>query len=292
MNHFEKVFQCFPQSIQRQFDGLDRRTKENLEEIRVYKGREVQVFAEGQRTALLGKIDGGDIHNLLNNLMKFSYYAYEEDLARGFITIDGGHRVGICGKVVREAGKITLIRDISSLNIRYAREVIGCSDALTHLLINPDRSLNSVLIVSPPGCGKTTLLRDIARNLSTKEYKVGICDERSEIAGMYNGRSAYHFGTMVDVLDGCPKAEGMLMLIRAMSPQVIITDEIGKREDVSAIKACSGSGVKVITSAHGSDIHDLQRSDIYESIERKVFQRIIFLTDKPSVGTVREVLHD
>ena len=83
MNHFEKVFQCFPQSIQRQFDGLDRRTKENLEEIRVYKGREVQVFAEGQRTALLGKIDGGDIHNLLNNLMKFSYYAYEEDLARG-----------------------------------------------------------------------------------------------------------------------------------------------------------------------------------------------------------------
>ena len=95
---------------------------------------------------------------------------------------------------------------------------------------------------------------------------------------------------MVDVLDGCPKAEGMLMMIRAMSPQVIITDEVGKKEDVAAIKACANSGVRVITSVHGSDVNDLKNSEIYETIERKDFQIIVFLTDKPTVGTVREVL--
>ncbi len=290
MNHFEKVFQCFPPSIQCQINSMDRYTREAIEEVRVYKGKEIQVFAAGKRLSLSGKIEGNDISNLLNNLMKFSYYAYEDDLAKGFITIDGGHRVGICGKAVVEKGRVTLIREVSSLNIRYSKEVIGCSDSLTHLLINSDRSLNSMLIVSPPGCGKTTLLRDIGRNISMKGYKVGICDERSEIAGMYNGCSSYHFGTMVDVLDGCPKAEGMLMMIRAMSPQVIITDEVGKKEDVAAIKACANSGVRVITSVHGSDVNDLKNSEIYETIERKDFQIIVFLTDKPTVGTVREVL--
>lgn len=224
--------------------------------------------------------------------MKFSYYAYEEDLAKGFITIDGGHRVGICGKAVIDKGKVTLIRDISSLNIRYSKEIVGCSDTLMHLIINDDKSLNNVLIVSPPNCGKTTLIRDIARNISTKGYKVGICDERSEIAGMYNGVSSYHFGMMVDVLDGCPKAEGMIMMIRSMSPQVIITDEIGKKEDVAAIKTCVNCGVKVITTIHGNDTADLQNSEIIELIENKTFNVIIFLTDVPAVGTVREVLRD
>ena len=182
---------------------------------------------------------------------------------------------------------MTLIRDISSLNIRYSKEIVGCSDTLMHLIINDDKSLNNVLIVSPPNCGKTTLIRDIARNISTKGYKVGICDERSEIAGMYNGVSSYHFGMMVDVLDGCPKAEGMIMMIRSMSPQVIITDEIGKKEDVAAIKTCVNCGVKVITTIHGNDAGDLENSEIIEIIDNKTFDVIIFLTDDPTVGTVR-----
>ena len=290
MNHFEKVFQCFPPKIQHQLNNLDQWTKEAIEEVRVYKGREIQVFSGGKRISLSGRMEGSDINNLLNNLMKFSYYAYEEDLAKGFITIDGGHRVGICGKAVIDKGKVTLIRDISSLNIRYSKEIVGCSDTLMHLIINDDKSLNNVLIVSPPNCGKTTLIRDIARNISTKGYKVGICDERSEIAGMYNGVSSYHFGMMVDVLDGCPKAEGMIMMIRSMSPQVIITDEIGKKEDVAAIKTCVNCGVKVITTIHGNDAGDLENSEIIEIIDNKTFDVIIFLTEDPTVGTVREVL--
>lgn len=289
MNHFEKVFQCFPAEVRQHMEKLPQSDRNSIEEIRVYRGREVQVFAKGRRHQLPGKIDDGDIHGILNNLMKFSYYAYEEDIAKGFITIDGGHRVGLCGKAVVENGRITMLRDISSLNIRYSREIPGCSDNLMPYITGPQGELSNLLIVSPPGCGKTTLLRDIARNLSQRNYKVGICDERSEIAGMSAGVSPYTFGAMVDVLDGCPKAQGMTMLVRAMSPQVVITDEIGKKEDAEAIKGCISSGVRVITTIHGAAVSDLEKTDIWETIEHHIFDYLIFLTDQPRVGTVKEV---
>lgn len=290
MNHFEKVFQCFPETIRRQVERLPQSDRENIEEIRVYRGKEVQLFSQGCRISLHGKISGADINNLLSQLMKFSYYAYEEDIAKGFITIDGGHRVGICGKGVIEDGRITMLRDISSLNIRYAKEIPGCSDKILRYAVHPQtRTLQNLLIVSPPGCGKTTLLRDLAKNLSEAGYRVGICDERSEIAGMSGGQSSYTFGTMVDVLDGCPKAEAMVMMIRAMSPQVIITDEIATRADGEAIRTCMASGVKVITTIHGSCTEDLQKTAVYEVIENHAFDHVIFLTDRPAIGTVREV---
>ena len=280
MNHLEQVFACFPAGIQQQIQSMDPYTRQHLQEIRVYKGREVQVFADNKRIQLSGKIQGDTISQILNNLMKFSYYAYEEDLAKGFITIDGGHRVGICGKAVVEKGKVTLLREISSFNIRYAKEVIGCSDTMMHHILT-DNQIQNVLIVSPPGCGKTTLLRDIARNLSLKHYKVAICDERSEIAGMHGGVSSYRFGPMLDVLDGCPKAEGIMMLIRSMSPDVIIADEIGRPEDMKAIETCSHCGVSVITSAHGYTLEDV-RADL--------FNKVMFLSDKPHPGIIREIV--
>ena len=289
MNHFEKVFQCFPVSIREEISGLPLGMRESIEEIRVYRDREVQLFAGGKRISLTGKTDGQDMNNLLNNLMKFSYYAYEEDIARGFITIDGGHRVGICGKAVVNGGRVSLIRDVSSLNIRCSKEVLGCSDRLVKYAVDSCGKLRNLLIVSPPACGKTTLLRDIARNLSLLGYKVGICDERSEIAGMSAGISRYTFGTMVDVLDGCPKAEGMCMMIRSMSPQIIITDEISTEEDAAAVRACAGSGVSVIASAHGSSMEDMKKTGVRELLENHIFDYLIFLTNRPRAGTVGEV---
>ena len=280
MNHFEKVFACFPPNIRKQIETLDPYTRQHLQEIRVYKNRAVQVFAAGRRFPLSGSIKGGDINNILNNLMKFSYHAYEEDLAKGFITIDGGHRVGICGKAVIEKGKVVLLKEISSFNIRYAKEIIGCSDCLMHHVLSEEH-IRNLLIVSPPGCGKTTILRDIARNLSLMQYKVAICDERSEIAGMYGGISAYQFGSMVDVLDGCPKAEGMMMLIRSMSPDVIIADEIGTKDDLHAIETCAHAGVSVITTAHGY---------CPEDVDTRFFDKVILLTNQPHPGCVREVV--
>ncbi len=290
MEHFDKVIQCLPEPIKVQICNLDRDTIRKIEEIRVYRGKNIRLYTNEKDIVLKGVVDGQTINNLLNNLMKYSYHSYEEDLAKGFITIDGGHRVGICGKTVINEGRVSLIRDVSSLNIRYSKEIIGCSDNIINL-INENGKINNTLVVSPPNCGKTTLLRDIARNLSNKDYKISICDERSEIAGMYNGITNYTFGNKTDILDGCPKNQGINMLIRSMSPDVIITDEIGTKSDVDSINTCLNSGVRIITSIHGNSIDDLKNSQIYETIERKIFKLIIFLTNIPKVGTIREVLH-
>lgn len=291
MNHFEKVFQCFPAEVRAEFANLPMHIVDAIEEIRVYRGKPVQISASGRLFPIRGEIDGSAITGLLNNLMKYSYYAYEEDIAKGFITIDGGHRVGICGKTVLDRGCVTLIRDVSSLNIRYSREIKGCAAAVMPYIKAFDSSLHSLLIASPPGCGKTTLLRDIAAQLSKSGVKTAVCDERSEICGMNGGIPSYDFGITLDVLDGCPKAEGMKMMIRAMSPEVIITDEIGKPEDVEAVKDCTNTGVKIITSIHADSMEDLHKSEIHSLIENETFRTIIFLTREPKVGSIREVYH-
>lgn len=291
-SHFEKVIGCLPPEIKRQLDEQPPDVLESLEEIRIYKQRPAQIFAAGRRIQLNGLTAAESINSILNSLMKFSYYAYEEDIGKGFITIDGGHRVGICGKAVVENGCVRLIREVSSLNIRYSREVPGCSEKIQSLLTDPETGcINNILIASPPGCGKTTLLRDIARCLSQQMYKVAICDERSEIAGVCNGLSPYSFGPMVDILDGCPKAQGMIMLIRSMSPDVVITDEIGRAEDIEAIEACINSGVSIITSVHGKTAAEINRGISGHLISKHIFNHIIILTNSPKTGTVREVIH-
>ena len=140
----------------------------------------------------------------MNNLIQFSYYAYEEDLAKGFVTIEGGHRIGLCGKTVVKKGQPGLIKEISSLNIRFAKEIKGCASKVMKEILADRRPVNT-LIISPPGCGKTTLLRDIARELSYGRCKVAICDERSELAGMYHSAPSFDLGPRCDVLDGCEK---------------------------------------------------------------------------------------
>ena len=229
---------------------------------------------------------------ILNNLLNYSYYAYEEELAKGYITIEGGHRVGVCGRAVLDKGKVCLIKEISSLNIRRSREIIGVADrVIPHILDKNNGLLANTLIVSPPKCGKTTLLRDLVRVLSYKGYKVGLCDERSEIAGSYLGKPSYDLGPRTDVLDGCPKAEGMTMLIRAMSPDVVVTDEIGKTEDVSAIETAVCAGVSILTTIHGKNYDDVIASNIGPLVSKGVFSRIVFLTNDPRTGTIDEVLH-
>ena len=287
------ILRKLPASVSERVGQLPAGILEGFEEIRMKTFQDTIVRSEGREISLHdGKLITPEIlDETLNRLLDYSYYAYEEELSRGYITIEGGHRVGICGTVTLKEGHVHLIKDVSSLNIRRSRQIIGASRKVISSVCDEKRNaIRNTLIISPPKCGKTTILRDIARSLSYSGYRVGICDERSEIAGCYNGRSSYDLGSRTDILDGCPKAEGILMLIRSMSPDVIITDEIGKKEDVGAIEAALCAGVKTITSIHGSSYEDVESSAVGELIRGHVFETLIFLSAEPTTGTVKRIM--
>lgn len=289
----ENILRKLPSVIEERIRQLPGSIIECFEEIRLKTFEDTVVISEGREISLHdGKLVTPDlIDETLNRLLDYSYYAYEEELSKGYITIEGGHRVGLCGTVTMKDGKVHLIKYVSSLNIRRSRQIIGVSGKIINSVCDEKRRIiRNTLIISPPKCGKTTILRDLARNLSDRGYRVGICDERSEIAGCYNGKSSFDLGSRTDILDGCPKSEGILMLIRSMSPDVIITDEIGRKEDVGAIDSALCAGVKTITTIHGSSYEDVENSAVGELIKRHVFETLIFLSAEPSMGTVKRIM--
>ncbi len=239
-----------------------------------------------------------DLAKTLQLISKNSLYAFEQELKTGFLTINGGHRVGLAGQAIVENGKIKTLKNINSMNIRIAREVKGCADQIIPYIITGGRHVLNTLLISPPRCGKTTILRDIIRHISGGSLcgkfsgvQVGVVDERSEIAACQNGIPTVDLGCRVDVLDGCPKADGLLMLIRSMAPQVVVTDELGREEDAWAVREAVNAGVSVIASVHGGDAEEvLHRPFIGELIRYKYFDRYIVLSNEPEVGTVEEII--
>lgn len=290
MKGIEQILVKLPVDLQEGIRSMPKSVTAEIEEIRLKTEYPLYVFSGGREYEIIGSInkiiDKNLINNIFNSILNHSAYAYQEELAKGFITIEGGHRVGICGRTIVENGKVKAIKDISSLNIRRSREIIGVSDKLMPYVIDRDGRLLHTLIVSPPMCGKTTLLRDMIRNLSSYGLRIGVCDERSEIAGTFQGIARFDLGTRADVLDACPKEEGMIMLIRAMSPDVIATDEIGKQADIYGIETALCAGVSLLTTIHGKDYDDVLRSGIGKLSEAGVFQRYIFLSNRPKIGSV------
>lgn len=225
-------------------------------------------------------------------LSAYSLYAFAEEIRQGFLTIEGGHRIGFCGKAVMEDGKIKTLHPISSLNIRIAREVKGCADHIFPYLFDNGRFCHT-LILSPPGCGKTTLLRELIRNLSRAEggYAVGVVDERGEIAGMCGGMAQMDLGECTDVISGCPKAEGMLLLLRSMSPQIIAVDELGRESDFLAASDLIHAGVKLLCTVHGSSLEELEkRAFLGRLLAHQVVERFVILSASQGVGTVEAIL--
>jgi len=293
MESLEKIFSKLPSFINHSIRKLPIEIINSFEEIRIKAGCDTLVICDGKEINLDDKeyVTQDVLEDILNRLLDYSYYAYEEQLSRGYITIEGGHRVGICGRVTLKDDKVHLIKEISSLNIRRCRQIVGASSKVIKSICNDDkREISNTLIISPPKCGKTTILRDIARVLSNDGYRVAICDERSEIAGCHNGVSSFDIGARTDVLDGCPKAEGIIMLIRAMSPDVIITDEIGKEADINAIRTALSAGVKTITSIHGDSMEDIKSSVVSELVDNCFFDTLIFLSQNPTTGTVKRIM--
>ena len=233
---------------------------EDMQEIRIIAEKNAAVQKSGILLDTGVRISREELRRIVDSMCRGSLYAMTS-LVKGFITLAGGHRVGICGRAVTENGVITHMTDISSLCIRISREIIGAADPIMEYLECNGRIYN-VLIISPPGGGKTTLLRDIARQMGNR-HKVCIVDERSEIAACKEGIPYHDVGRFTSVMDAVPKAEGIQMLLRTMSPEIIITDETGSEEEEKAIYKTINCGAKIITSAHGYSEKDLLERDFF-----------------------------
>ncbi|MDO4321762.1 MAG: stage III sporulation protein AA [Lachnospiraceae bacterium] len=285
---------------------MSRIQLESLQEIRMragnplllkYRGTEYILTEHGEISRDIQNaciVTKEEVEETLEYISGYSLYAFSEEIKQGFITVPGGHRVGLAGKIVTEGSRISCIRHISFINIRLAHQIPGCADRVMPYLISKEGLCNT-LILSPPGCGKTTLLRDIIRQISDGTEKlpgmtVGVVDERSELAGSYLGIPQNDLGIRTDVLDCCPKYQGMMMLLRSMSPQVIAVDEIGGQEDMGALQRVRNCGCQMIASMHGDSFGEVVNKSYGEGVKiEQIFQRFIILGGRP-VGTVREIV--
>lgn len=270
-----------------------------LQEIRLRTGQPVRIRRKNEEIILPKEspphiVTKEELRETMEYISHYSLYAYENELRQGYITIEGGHRVGVAGKVIIEKDRVKNIQYISSVNIRVSNEILGCADKVFPY-ITQNRQICHTLIISPPCCGKTTLIRDLIRQISdgneyVKGCSVGVVDERSELGGCYLGIAQNCLGTRTDILDCCPKAEGMIMLIRSMSPQVIAVDEIGTSEDIHAIEYAMQCGCKLIASVHGLDMEEASRKPVLgELIRRRMFERYIVLGNGKNPGEIRGI---
>ncbi len=238
-----------------------------------------------------------DLEQTFQIICKYSIHSFMDDIRKGFITLRGGHRVGIVGKAIIENGKVENIKHVSSLNIRISREIKDCSDKVMNHIIKDSTKINNTIIISPPQCGKTTLLRDIVRNLSdgTKRYgfrgvNVALIDERNEIAGSYLGIPQMDVGIRTDIIETCPKDVGIMMVLRSMSPNIIVTDEIGTEKDIKALYTALNGGVGLITTVHGDSIEDIRsKKELSHLLDEELFKKVILLSTKKGPGTVDKI---
>lgn len=231
-----------------------------------------------------------DIEETFHRLCEYSVHSKFNEIQKGYITLSGGHRVGICGTAVLDNGKISTLKDISSLNIRISHEVFGCSTEIVNKFFGVGRQISSLLIAGPPLSGKTTLLRDLSRQLSDgviDKYRIAIVDEREEIAGTFHGVAGYDVGVNVDILNGYPKAEGIQTAVRCFAPQIIISDEVSTVEEANAVLEGMHSGVNFILTVHAYDRDDLcRRPCVAVLLKAGVFENILILSGFKSDGKV------
>lgn len=259
------IIAYLPYSLRRYFYETDI---SDAYEIHLSPGRPVSIYYPGARKFLSHsgltdnpyqalRVRTSHIDEAMELISKSSVYSVEDEIRNGFITIEGGNRIGLCGSAVIRDGRVVFVKEISALNYRIAREIKGVSDAVIESVLKNGQARNT-LIISPPGAGKTTMLRDIIRRISDMGVRVCVVDERREIAAMHNGKSAFDLGMSTSVFSGAPKAAGMLMMLRAMSPEVIASDEIGTGSDVGAITKIINSGTKIITTIHGYGVEQVR----------------------------------
>ena len=304
----EEIAKLFPAHIRQallaaHFD-MDQvyeiRLRVNAPLIVIYQGQEYFLTREGEFSREESQgcfVRAEDLKETMEYVSSYSMYVFEEEIRQGFITIQGGHRVGIAGKTVLEGDRIKSVKYISYINLRLSHQIKGCASPILPYIIKNGRICHT-LIISPPRCGKTTLLRDLIRQVSSGSsympgVSVGVVDERSEIGGSYQGIPQNDLGIRTDVLDCCPKAEGMMMLIRSMSPEVVAVDELGDYEDIHAIESVIHCGCKLFATVHGSSIEDIKRKPLMQRLVReRIFERYIVLHHQDRAGRVKAIFDE
>lgn len=286
---YDNIFKCFPNNITNEIKKIQNM---ELEEIRIRLNLPIILRIGKEEKIIEHIITREEINYILQRICDNSLYSYQGQIANGYITINGGHRVGIVGSAVVKDGQVINLNYISGLNFRISKQIIDCSKNIINYII--DKNYNNVfntLIVSPPGLGKTTLLRDIVRKISNGFYTYGnikfegvnvtVIDERGEIGACYKGIAQNDLGIRTDIFDDIPKAIGMGMAIRSMAPKVIVADEIGSIKDAEAIKYAACCGIKGIFTAHGKNANDLNINPaLRDLIRSKIFELIIFIKDR------------
>ncbi|WP_205317599.1 stage III sporulation protein AA [Oceanobacillus zhaokaii] len=290
----EEILRLFPPDIRQAVKEKVGNRWNILQEIRIRIDKPMELSFD-MKTEWIGnnRPNQQDGLFIVNQLSAFSLYRMEDELREGYITIEGGHRVGIAGKVNTLKGSVKAIQHITFFNIRIAKEKIGAAIALLPYIY--EQNYLNTLIIGPPQTGKTTLIRDITRVIASgwkkaEAKKVGVIDERSEIAASIRGVPQHDIGLRADVLDACPKAEGLMMMIRSMSPDVLIVDEIGGKEDIAALIEAINAGVTIICSIHGQDLDELKkRPSLQILFEQKVFQRMVILEKQNKPAQIQRI---
>lgn len=296
MDKRQSLMNLFPANFRKKMEAVGDYV-DVIEEIRIRANMPVCLYIEGREYFIeeQGKLTFdrkeaytpgvGQVEEVFKHICDYSPYAFADELRNGFMTVTGGHRVGVAGQVMTEGEQVIGMKNIRFLNIRIAHEIMGAADLVIPQLIKDGKFL-STLIISAPGCGKTTLLRDLIRQLSdgndlTCGMTVGVVDERSEIAGCYMGVPQNKIGFRTDVLDGCPKTRGMMMLIRSMKPDVVAIDELGGNDDIVALNKVIYCGSRVLVTIHGESMEEIARKrELKTLMEEQVFERFVILTRK------------
>jgi len=294
---FEDAAAVLPLRLRKAALALPEELRETAEEFRLRAGQPMTVLLPSGEFPLEMIVEPEELETLCDLATEFSRYAAAETLREGYLSVRGGFRVGLCGSAVMKDGINTNLKEFSSAAVRIAREQKGIAEALLPRILQNGRFV-STLILSPPGGGKTTLLRDLVRQLSTGSedllpQRLALIDERGEVAVMYRGEPQMDVGPHTDVLDACPKALGIPIVLRAMNPQIIAVDEITQQEDLKAVALAAGCGVGMLATIHAADVEELRQKPLYRDLlDKQVFRLAICIarTEAGRQYTVEELL--